>query len=106
MIINNYNYSIDSGQNVVYHTNIMTICNLIYTQVKQTPNRDLRQRKILAWQVDFWGERNVLRFDLKESREGLCWRAFFQPPFFIGHIGEARERERVVPPFLWTYFFN
>ena len=71
----------------------MTICNLIYTQVKQTPNRDLRQRKIFAWQVDCFRERNVLSFDLKESREGLCWRAFPQPPFFICHINEVRERE-------------
>ena len=28
----------------------------------------------MPWQVGCFGKRNVLRFDLKESREGLCRR--------------------------------
>ena len=61
-------------------TVLVTINNLIYSQLNLTTNRDLQQRTIAAWSrkhgrsiVMDNGRRNVLRIDLKESREGFCW---------------------------------
>ena len=61
------------------HPHILTIENLFYTQLKWTTNTDLRQSKTAAWTKKTWqvccvGKRDVLRLELKESREGICRR--------------------------------
>ena len=73
---NNNDYS--AKTKTLAHTCIWTINNLIYSQLKQITNRDsVAEEDNNAKQKTaglFFGKRNVLRLDLKESRDGFCWR--------------------------------
>ena len=83
------------------HTSILIIQNLIYTpQLEQTINRDLRRRKTAAWNGKHGRsvvskKRNVLRFDLKESREGFCRRERGRS-FHVEGLKTEKEREPAV----------
>ena len=59
------------------HMRILTIQNLIYTQLKGQQRHEAEENITVewkTWQVYCLGKRSVLRFDLKESREGFCQR--------------------------------
>ena len=60
------------------HASILTIQNLIYTQLKTVSKQRLvetnedNSTEQKTWRVYSFEKRNVLRFDLKGSREGFC----------------------------------
>ena len=70
------------------HTSIPTMQNLIYTQLKRTPNRDLRQRKTTAWNGKH-GRAIVLE---KEMSWGLIWRS--PERVSVGEEGDGLKTEK------------
>ena len=59
------------------YTSMLTTQNLISTQLKSGSKQQLEMDEDSSmeqktWLVYSFGKRNVLRFDLKESREGFC----------------------------------
>ena len=80
LVCRDYSKHIHAHTHLHTYTSMLTIPNLIYTQLKKwAESRGLRQMTTAVpnekiWQVYSFGKRNVLSFDLKESREGFWWK--------------------------------
>ena len=69
---------VDTHTGTHTHTSMLTTQNLIYAQLKTGSKQQLEMDEDNSleqktWLVYSFGKRNVLRFNLKELREGFCW---------------------------------